>query len=54
VPAATNVDIQDASPRSKSSPDIETLPIDNAVAAAWSLLRVHFAQAERWVNVNDL
>jgi predicted nucleic acid-binding protein len=34
--------------------DIETLPIDNAVAAAWALLRVHLAQAGRRLNVNDL
>jgi predicted nucleic acid-binding protein len=34
--------------------DIETLPIDNAVAAAWALLRVRLAQAQRRLNVNDL
>jgi predicted nucleic acid-binding protein len=34
--------------------DVETLPIDNAVAAAWALLRVHLAESERRVNVNDL
>lgn len=34
--------------------DVETLPIDNAVAAAWALLRVHLADAGRRLNVNDL
>jgi predicted nucleic acid-binding protein len=34
--------------------DIETLPVDNAVAAAWALLRIHLAQTERRLNVNDL
>lgn len=34
--------------------DIETLPIDNSVAAAWALLRVHLAQTGRRLNVNDL
>lgn len=34
--------------------DIETLPIDNAVAAAWALLRVHLAEAGRRLNVNDV
>ncbi len=34
--------------------DVETLPIDNAVAAEWARLRVHLAEAERRVNVNDL
>jgi hypothetical protein len=34
--------------------EIETLPIDNAVAATWALLRVHLAEAQRRVNVNDL
>jgi predicted nucleic acid-binding protein len=34
--------------------DVETLPIDNAVAAAWALLRIHLAESERRLNVNDL
>jgi predicted nucleic acid-binding protein len=34
--------------------DIETLPIDNAVAAAWALLRVRLAESRRRLNVNDL
>jgi len=34
--------------------DVETLPIDNAVAAAWALLRIHLADAGRRCNVNDL
>jgi predicted nucleic acid-binding protein len=34
--------------------DVETLPIDNAVAAAWALLRIHLAEADRRLNVNDL
>lgn len=34
--------------------DVETLPIDNAVAASWALLRIHLAEAGRRLNVNDL
>lgn len=34
--------------------DIETLPVDNAVAAAWTLLRIRLAETERRLNVNDL
>lgn len=34
--------------------DIETLPIDNAVAATWALLRIHLAESKRRLNVNDL
>lgn len=34
--------------------DVQELPIDGAVAAAWAQLRVHLAQAGRRVNVNDL
>lgn len=34
--------------------DVETLPIDNSVAAAWALLRVHLAESKRRLNVNDL
>jgi predicted nucleic acid-binding protein len=34
--------------------DVETLPIDNTVAAAWALLRVNLAEAGRRCNVNDL
>lgn len=34
--------------------DVETLPIDNAVAAVWARLRVHLASTRRRVNVNDL
>lgn len=34
--------------------DVETLPVDNAVAAAWALLRIHLAESERRLNVNDL
>lgn len=34
--------------------DVETLPIDNAVAAAWALLRIHLAESKRRLNVNDL
>jgi predicted nucleic acid-binding protein len=34
--------------------DVETLPIDDAVAAAWARLRVHLAESERRLNVNDL
>ena len=34
--------------------DVETLPIDNAVAATWALLRIHLAESKRRINVNDL
>jgi hypothetical protein len=34
--------------------DVETLPIDNAVAATWARLRVHLAESQRRLNVNDL
>jgi predicted nucleic acid-binding protein len=38
----------------KAVADVETLPIDDAVAAAWARLRVHVAESERRLNVNDL
>jgi predicted nucleic acid-binding protein len=38
----------------ESIADVETLPIDNAVAASWALLRIHLAEAGRRLNVNDL
>jgi predicted nucleic acid-binding protein len=34
--------------------DVEVLPVDEAVAAAWARLRVHLAEAGRRLNVNDL
>jgi predicted nucleic acid-binding protein len=34
--------------------DVEILPIDNAVAATWAVLRLHLAESKRRVNVNDL
>ena len=34
--------------------DIETLPVDNAVAATWALLRIHLAESQRRLSVNDL
>jgi predicted nucleic acid-binding protein len=34
--------------------DVETLPVDAAVAAGWALLRMHVAEGGRRVNVNDL
>ena len=34
--------------------DVETLPIDNTVAASWALLRIHLAESKRRLNVNDL
>lgn len=34
--------------------DVETIPIDHAVAAAWAKLRIHLAEADRRLNVNDL
>ena len=38
----------------ESIADIEQLPIDEAVARAWALLRVHLAKNKRRLNVNDL
>jgi predicted nucleic acid-binding protein len=34
--------------------DVEVLPVDEAVAAAWARLRMHLAEADRRLNVNDL
>jgi hypothetical protein len=34
--------------------DIELLVVDEAVAASWALLRVHLAEAQRRLNINDL
>lgn len=34
--------------------DMELLPVDDQVAAAWGRLRVHLAQSGRRLNVNDL
>jgi predicted nucleic acid-binding protein len=34
--------------------DVETLAVDEAVAAAWARLRVHLAASGRRLNVNDL
>ncbi len=34
--------------------DIETLPVDEPVAAAWARLRVHLGASRRRLNVNDL
>jgi predicted nucleic acid-binding protein len=34
--------------------DVELLVVDEAVAASWALLRVHLAEAQRRLNVNDL
>jgi predicted nucleic acid-binding protein len=38
----------------ESIADIEQLPIDEAVARSWALLRVHLAQSKRRLNINDL
>jgi len=38
----------------ESIADVEVLPIDGDVAAEWARLRVHLAQTEGRVNVNDL
>jgi predicted nucleic acid-binding protein len=38
----------------QSTSDIESLPINDDVATAWAHLRVHLAETERRVNVNDL
>lgn len=34
--------------------DVEILVVDEAVAASWAMLRVHLAESERRLNVNDL
>ena len=34
--------------------DIEVLAIDSAVAAEWARLRVHLAESDQRINVNDL
>jgi predicted nucleic acid-binding protein len=34
--------------------DVQLLPVDEGVAAAWARLRVHMADAGRKLNVNDL
>lgn len=34
--------------------DIELIVVDESVAASWALLRVHLAEAQRRLNVNDL
>lgn len=34
--------------------DVEVLPVDEHVAAAWARLRVHLAESGRRLNVNDL
>jgi len=55
VLAAKNVDIRARRLATlEAVNDIEVLPIDNAVAAAWALLRIHLAEADRRLNVNDL
>jgi predicted nucleic acid-binding protein len=38
----------------ESIADIEQIPIDDAVARSWALLRVHLAKSRRRLNVNDL
>jgi predicted nucleic acid-binding protein len=38
----------------ESIADIEQIPIDDAVARSWALLRVHLAKSKRRLNVNDL
>jgi predicted nucleic acid-binding protein len=34
--------------------DVEVLPIDETVAASWAVLRMHLAERNRRVRVNDL
>jgi predicted nucleic acid-binding protein len=38
----------------EATADIQLLPVDERVAAAWARLRVHLAEAGRKLNVNDL
>lgn len=55
VLAATDVDTRARRLATlQSIADIEVIPIDADVAAQWARLRVHLAQANRRVNVNDL
>lgn len=34
--------------------DVEVLPVDENVAATWARLRIHLAESDRRLNVNDL
>lgn len=55
VLAAANVDVRARRLATLDAvADVETLPIDNAVAATWALLRIHLAESKRRLNVNDL
>ncbi|MGH3742648.1 MAG: PIN domain-containing protein, partial [Micromonosporaceae bacterium] len=38
----------------EATSDIEVLPVDETVAAVWTELRVHIAEAGRRINVNDM
>jgi predicted nucleic acid-binding protein len=38
----------------EATADVHLLPVDERVAAAWARLRVHLAEADRRLNVNDL
>ena len=38
----------------EATADLNVLPVDETVAAAWARLRVHLAEAGRRLNVNDL
>jgi len=38
----------------EATADVQLLPVDERVAAAWARLRVHLAEAGRRLNVNDL
>ncbi|MGL4743001.1 MAG: type II toxin-antitoxin system VapC family toxin [Dermatophilaceae bacterium] len=55
VLAATDVDVRARRLATlESVADAEVLSIDGAVAAEWARLRVHLAEHDRRVNVNDL
>ncbi len=55
VLAATNLDTRARRLATlEALADVEVLPIDADVAAAWAHLRVHLHQQRRRVNVNDL
>lgn len=55
VLAAADVDIRARRLATlESIADVEVVPIDAEVAAEWARLRVHLAQANRRINVNDL
>lgn len=55
VLAAADSDIRARRLRTlEAAAEIEVIPIDEAVGAAWARLRIHLAETGRRLNVNDL